>query len=34
LTRFGFIAEARGDVGHGADSGVVEAAFEADSCTG
>jgi hypothetical protein len=30
LTRFGFVAEARGDVGHRADSGIIEAALEAD----
>ena len=30
LTRLGFIAQPRGDVGHRADGGVVEAAFKSD----
>ena len=30
LARFGFIAKARGDVGHCADGGVVEAPLKAD----
>ena len=31
LTRFCFIAQPRGDVGYGADGGIVEPALEADS---
>src|SRR5262249_31995232 len=31
LTRFGFVAEPRGDVGYRADGGIVEPALEADS---
>jgi hypothetical protein len=30
LSRLGFVAKARGDVGDRADSGIVEAALEAD----
>ena len=30
MTRLGLIAEARGDIGHCADGGIVEAALEAD----
>jgi hypothetical protein len=31
LTRLGFVAKARSDVGNGADGGVVEPAFKPDS---
>jgi len=31
LSRLGFIAEPRGDIGHGPDGGIVEAALKADS---
>ena len=34
VTRLGFIAKARGDVGHCADGGVVEPALETDCAKG